>query len=158
MNNDILEPIRWVRLDIVMLPLNPDGTVSFYDKKIVLHKFDIPRWIYDRKQWVIRWRTAYYQMKYPKADIQYITCFYDKRTNMELLHNNTYNNLIAAKRMITKLNTAIKRYEHERAKELFWEKEHDEKYQTMLVKLLDYEKKKEYLSKAYGELTNGSQS
>ena len=52
-------------------------------KWINLYKYDLPRWLYDEKKWVIRWRVAKEQCKYPLKDVNSYTSFYEKKTGFD---------------------------------------------------------------------------
>lgn len=141
--------IRWVRIKVVLVENNPDGSANFYENKKVLHDYDIPRWVYERRKWVVVWRLSYWQCKYPKNIVQFVTGFYDKRTGLELSYKTTHSKLSAAKGMITKLNRFMSEYEFERSKELFWDKENDVEYQKYAVKLSEYKEKEITLQEKY---------
>ena len=52
--------------------------------RIVLHTYDLPRNLYERHSWVIRWRVARLQCLHPKEDIHPYFSNYDKRTGLSL--------------------------------------------------------------------------
>lgn len=52
--------------------------------RIVLHKYDLPRNLYERHSCVIRWRVARLQCLHPKEDIPPYFSNYDKRTGLSL--------------------------------------------------------------------------
>ena len=60
-------------------------SVGYYigSEWVLLHKYDLPRWLYDNKQWVIRWRIAKELCKYPKYHVISYLVFYDKKAGFD---------------------------------------------------------------------------
>jgi hypothetical protein len=100
---------KWVHISIFRVIVNNDGR-SQWDNKILLYEYNIPRTIYDRKQWILRWRTAKFQCQYPRDTINLSLSFYDKTSGIELAWNSVLNKLIAAKRNITKMRNKMAEY------------------------------------------------
>jgi len=131
------EVIPYVQIKIIQHGLRSDGSTN-YQERTLLHIYDIPKAVYERWRWVIRWRTSFLQCKYPKHTIQTGFAFYDKKTGQSLFMS-PLSKLIAHKAMVTKIKNRIAEYENEQKKKLFWEPEHDTAYQNTLAKLSRYE-------------------
>jgi len=129
---------KYVKLRIIKYALREDGSTDYHEGKEYLKEYDLPRELYERKQWVMRWRSAWFQCRYPKNEISRQISFYDLKSGADLELEPLLNRLVSAKRMITKLRNAIAEYEAERATELIWEKEYDTLYQKALSKLERY--------------------
>lgn len=53
---------------------------GYAEKQVNLYHYNLPREMYFRYEWVIRWRMAKLQYKYPKQIISKSLYFYDKRS------------------------------------------------------------------------------
>jgi hypothetical protein len=104
--------VRWVFIDIMLIPLKADGT-SDYSKKQRLFTFDLPREVYERREWVVRWRVAKLQCLYPRNYITPYFTYYCKKTKLPI-YKGVLDKMISAKRMITtilnKMEEAKKEY------------------------------------------------
>lgn len=78
--------------------------------KVRLFSYDLPRKVYERKQWVIRWRAAKLQCQYPKDTIRTYTSFYDKRLGNYPNLSKDLRTLISAKALVTKQQRKIEEY------------------------------------------------
>ena len=66
---------RWV---IVTFELRKtDGPIE------ILYRYDLPRTMLKRYRWVVRWRTARFQCRFPRDTITATYCYYDKRTGLK---------------------------------------------------------------------------
>lgn len=72
----------------------------------VLHRYDLPHEIYKKYHWVIRWRIAYWQCKYPREHISSCFYFYDKKSGLELGYNTLLSKYVSAKAQVTKVKNA----------------------------------------------------
>lgn len=65
---------------------------------VKLYRYDLPRAMYERWQWVIEWRIAKCKCQHPREDVSSTTCYYDKKTgdNDEALAmlNQMHNHLV----------------------------------------------------------------
>ena len=115
---------QWVRV-----------TVGFYNdnrEAVMLHVYDLPRAMWERYRWVIRWRTAREQCRYPRRSVVAWISHYDKRTGLRTDFNSCLNKLIAAKAQITKAGRCI---EHHIAEQnVLYPLFYDEATDTELVK------------------------
>ena len=96
-----------------------------------LYSYDLPREMLERWMWVIRWRLAKMQCKYPRCHISTYYHYYDKRTGLDTGFGSLLYKLSAAKAQITKVEKAIAGYiEFQSANNMFFNLETDE----MLIK------------------------
>lgn len=94
--------------------------------RIVLHTYNLPRELYERRSWVIRWRMARLQCLYPKEDIHPYFSYYDKRTGLSAGFDSALSKLSAAKAQITIAERKEKEYiEYQRANNLFFDEATD---------------------------------
>lgn len=135
---------RRVEITIYLIAQKQDGSPDHHAPKKILSSYDLPRELYERRQWVITWRAAWWQCKYPKRHIQTMHAYYDKKTGQNLL-DPKFIRITTCKRMITKMKNKITEYEAARTKELFWDKDRDNVYQKGLRKLRMYQEELEQL-------------
>lgn len=88
-------------------------TIGYYNKKrekVKLYVYDLPRELYERRRWVVRWRTSRLQCEHPRDDICTYHCYYDKRTGLKTDYNSCLSKLAAAKAQVTKAKRSEERY------------------------------------------------
>ncbi len=109
-------------------------------RRAVLFRYDLPRDVYERYRWVIRWRQSRYQCLYPREDVMVYHSYYDKSTGLRTDINSCLSRLAASKAQIT----IAKRKEQEY---LDWQKRNnlffDENTDEDLIKFQEKLKKKE---------------
>lgn len=121
---------RWVEVTLYY---------GYADKQVSLYHYNLPREMYFRYQWVIRWRMAKLQCQYPKQIIGISLYHYDKRSKESLELNSCLTKLISAKAQITKAERSMNEYiEYNRQNNLFFDEDTDEE----LVKFRDKLKRK----------------
>jgi hypothetical protein len=98
--------LRFVEITIVRQPMRPDGSYDWHNKE-QLFRYDFPREVYERRQWVITWRMARFQCQFPKCRITPIHCYYHRRANIAIWKI-PLDKLVSAKRMVTKITNAMK--------------------------------------------------
>ena len=133
-----MEIERWVKITIYLVAQKSDGSPDHHAPKKVLSSFDLPRELYERRQWVIVWRLAWWQCRYPRRYLWSGYHYYDKKTGQDLM-DPTYNRIQTCRRMVTKLTNSMRKYEGERARELIWEKDRDPQWQQAVAKLKAYQ-------------------
>ena len=95
--------------------------------RIVLHTYDLPRNLYERHSWVIRWRVARLQCLHPKEDIHPYFSYYDKRTGLSTGFDLALSKLSAIKAQISIAEWKEKEYiEYQRTNNLFFDEPTDE--------------------------------
>ena len=101
---------------------------GYADKQVSLYHYNLPREMYFRYQWVIRWRMAKLQCQYPKQIVSTSLYFYDKRTGESMEVSGCLSKLISAKAQVTKAERMIREYiEHNRQNNMFFDENTDEK-------------------------------
>ena len=107
---------------------------GYADKQVSLYHYNLPREMYLRYQWVIRWRKAKLQCQYPKQTVSTSLYFYDKRSGESLEVDFCLSKLVSAKAQVTKAERMMREYiEYNRQNNLFFDEETDEE----LVKFKD---------------------
>lgn len=141
---------RYVRIIIEKRGLAPDGKTIYRDRE-VLFEYDLPRDLYERKKWVINWRSARFQCLYPRSNITLAHCFYDKKTGQDLFDRGApINKLIAAKRNVTKMENILEKA-REDAKGTLFDHTHHAGYQKFVERLEGYRRRvQELTEEIYG--------
>ena len=92
-----------------------------------LYHYDLPREMLKRWMWVISWRRAKFQCKYPRSHLSTNYHYYDKHTGLETGFGTLLYKLSAAKAQITKVERTIAGYiEYKYGNNLFFNSETDE--------------------------------
>jgi len=97
--------LRFVEITIVRQPMRPDGSHDWHSKE-QLFRYDFPREVYERRKWVITWRVAKFQCRFPKCRITPIYCYYHRKANIAIWKI-PLDKLVSAKRMVTKITNAM---------------------------------------------------
>lgn len=109
---------------------------GYADKQVSLYHYNLPREMYFRYQWVIRWRMAKLQCQYPKQIVSTCLYFYDKRSGESLEVSSCLSKLISAKAQITKAERWMNEYiEYNHQNNLFFDEESDEELVKFREKL-----------------------
>ena len=108
-----------------------------YDhQSVTLYTYDLPREVYERRMWVIRWRVAILQCKYPRNDVYTSFYYYDKRSGESLEVSSCLSKLISAKAQITKAERRMNEYiEYNRQNNMFFDENTDEELAKFREKL-----------------------
>lgn len=117
-------------------------------QRVVLFRYDLPRDVYERRQWVVRWRHARFLCQYPKENVQTYFSYYDRRTGLSMDFGSALSRLSAAKAQITIARRKEQEYlEYQRQNNLFFNETEDEtlakfrrKLQTKIEKYAELEK------------------
>lgn len=127
---------RWVYISI---EYKDEGKLE----PVRLFSYNLPREVYERRRWVVRWRIARLQCQHPK---QYVECFhsyYDRRSGESLGFESCLSKLISAKAQVTKAERTMYDYiERNRQHNLFFDEATDEALVKFRYKL---ERKKEHV-------------
>ena len=94
-------------------------------KKVVLHRYDLPREILQRRRWVINWRMAKLTCTDPRAHIYETLSFYDKTSGETYGFNSDLSRLTALKGRITLQENRIKDYIEANKGNLFFDETND---------------------------------
>ena len=118
---------RWVEVTLYY---------GYAEKQVSLYHYNLPREMYFRYQWVIRWRMAKLQCQYPKQIVSTSLYFYDKRSGESLEVSSCLSKLISAKAKITKAERKMNEYiEHNRQNNMFFDENTDEELVKFREKL-----------------------
>lgn len=117
-------------------------------ERVILFRYDLPRDIYERRQWVVRWRHARLLCRYPRENVQTFFSYYDRRTGLSMDFGSALSRLSAAKAQITIARRKEQEYlEYQRQNNLFFNENDDEqlakfrrKLQTKIEKYAKLEK------------------
>lgn len=96
-------------------------------QRVILFSYDLPRDVYERYEWVIRWRHARFVCLYPKEDVQTFFSYYDKRTGLSTDFGSLLSKLSAAKAQITIARRKEQEYiDYQRQNNLFFDEDEDD--------------------------------
>lgn len=109
---------------------------GYAEKQVSLYHYNLPREMYFRYQWVIRWRMAKFQCQYPKQIIGISLYHYDKRSGESMGLNSCLSKLISVKAQVTKAERMMKNYiEQNRQNNMFFDENTDEELVKFREKL-----------------------
>lgn len=109
---------------------------GYAEKQVNLYHYNLPREMYFRYQWVIRWRMAKLQCQYPKQIVSTSLYFYDKCSGESMEVSGCLSKLISAKAQITKAERRMNEYiEYNHQNNLFFDEESDEELVKFREKL-----------------------
>ncbi|MBD5585361.1 MAG: hypothetical protein HDQ88_09785 [Clostridia bacterium] len=77
---------------------------------VKLFTYDLPREVYERREWVVEWRKAKLTCLYPKVGIQRFISYYDKRLGNNPNLTADLRKLTSAKAQVTKARKQIEKY------------------------------------------------
>lgn len=122
-------------------------------ERIVLYHYDLPRELYERYRWVIRWREAKLLCQYPKKNIHTYYSYYDKRTGLNTDFNSLLSKLTSTKAQITIAERKEQKYlQYQRQNNLFFDEQTDEQLIKFRKKLSKKRQQyKEHITKIYKE-------
>lgn len=117
--------------------VKPFVIVSLEDQstKEKLYKYDLPREMFWRYQWVVKWRMARLQCQRPKHNIVQYLSFYDKVTGLEFGFGSLLSKLTAAKAQVTILENKMADYKERMKEYLFFDEETDENIRMLKCKI-----------------------
>lgn len=117
-------------------------------ERVILFRYDLPRDIYERRQWVVRWRHARLLCRYPRENVQTFFSYYDRRTGLGMDFGSALSRLAASKAQITiAMRKELEYIEYQRQNNLFFNENDDEnlakfrrKLQAKIEKYAELEK------------------
>jgi hypothetical protein len=119
-----LEVQHWVYIGIERIDANGN--------RVRIFSYDLPREVYERRNWVVRWREAKCRCQYPKDNVQCYFSFYDKRLGNDQKLSDDLRKLISCKAQVSKQQRLIDEYiDWHRKNDLFF----DENTDTELLKI-----------------------
>ena len=118
---------NWVQISICY---------GYGHQSVTLYTYDLPREVYERRMWVIRWRVARLQCQYPRNDVYTSFYYYDKRSGESREVRSGRSKLISAHAQRTKAERRMNEYiEHNRKNNLFFDENTDEELVKFREKL-----------------------
>lgn len=118
---------NWVKISICY---------GYGNQSVTLYTYDLPREVYERRMWVIRWRVARLQCQYPRNYVYTSFYYYDKRSGESLKVSSCLSKLISAKAQITKAERRMNEYiEYNRRNNMFFDENTDEELVKFREKL-----------------------
>lgn len=148
---------QWMVICIDIAPNYPDGRTNHSAAKTV-HRYDIPRRMYDKWKWVFNWRLAWYQCQYPRNYVSKSYSFYDKKTGLEMGYGKALTKLISMKGQVTRNRNKLERARkiHNQKYGLFNDFESSEEYKKLMGKISHYESEVSKYSEEVEKLKNES--
>ena len=105
-------------------------------QSVTIYTYDLPREVYERRMWVIRWRVARLQCQHPRNDVYTSFYYYEKRSCESLEVSSCLSKLISAKAQITKAERKMNEYiEYNRHNNMFFDENTDEELAKFKEKL-----------------------
>lgn len=96
-------------------------------QRVILFSYDLPRDVYEKYGWVVRWRHARFVCQYPKEDVQTFFSYYDKRTGLSTDFGSLLYKLSAAKAQITIARRKEQEYiDYQRQNNQFFDEDEDD--------------------------------
>lgn len=93
---------KWVRIVI--------GYRNERNECVDLYLYDLPREVYERHRWIVRWRCARLQCRFPRFAVQCYYDYYDRRTGLKTGMGSCLSALAAAKAQVTKAERNMEKY------------------------------------------------
>lgn len=114
--------------------------------KDLLYRYDLPRDMFWKYEWVIEWRRARYICQRPRHKISCFLTFYDKKTGLEFGFGSLLSKMTSAKSQITMLENRLAKYKELMKEDLFFDETKDPniakfrcKIEAQRQKITDYE-------------------
>lgn len=98
--------------------------------------YDLPREVYERRPWVVRWREAVLVCRFPRANVSRFCSYYDRRLGNDVRLTDDLRRLVAAKAQVTRARRKLEEYvAWNRANNLFFDEAADEELARFRAKL-----------------------
>ena len=117
------------------------------DTKERLYSYDLPREMFWKYQWVIRWRMARLQCQRPKHYICHYLSGYDKKTGLEIGLKSPLSQLTSAKAQVTINERKLKDYLGRMKNDLFFDEKTDPIVAKLKCKISSYNQQIQELEK-----------
>lgn len=113
-----LEVQNWVYIGIERI--DTKGT------RVRIFSYNLPREVYERRDWAVRWREAKLRCQFPKDNVQCYFSFYDKRLGNDPKLTADLRTIASAKAQVSKVQRKIDEYvKYHRANGLFFDESTD---------------------------------
>ena len=131
-----------------MISIERDGDKA--GEYISLYRYDLPRHIAEKYDWVVRWRAARLQCQYPRYCIRIYHCPYKKVMGVNIGIQKDIDTFVAAKAQYTKQKRFLDDYiSKQKATNMFFNEDTDQEVVNSKAKL---ESKKENIEQAEARL------
>lgn len=122
---------RWVRIGILMETRRTEhGTeeqrMAFYD---------LPLDVYQRREWVIRWRAARIQCQHPRNQVRTFCDYYRRMKGNDIGMQQDIDKFTRAKASVTIQRKNIEEYIARQRQDMFWHEDCDQKLQEIVARL-----------------------
>lgn len=96
-------------------------------ESVRLFTYNLPREVYERRTWVIRWRQSKLQCQHSKQNVVCYFSYYDRQSGESLEFNSFLSNLISSKAQVAKAERKMREYiEYNRQNNMFFDEDTDE--------------------------------
>lgn len=106
-----------------------------------LYRYDLPRKMFWRWNWVIDWRAARLLCQNPKDGINHVLSFYDRKTGLEYGFGSLISGLTSAKANVTIVTNKLQEYIQRQDGNMFFDEASDEIVQKFKAKISAYKAK-----------------
>lgn len=113
-----LEVQHWVYIGI--------ERIDTKGNRVRIFSYNLPREVYERWDWAVRWREAKLRCLFPKDNVQCYFSFYDKRLGNDPKLTADLRTIASAKAQVSKVQRKIDEYvKYHRANDLFFDESTD---------------------------------
>ena len=101
-----------------------------------IFSYNLPREVYERRRWVVRWREAALVCRFPRSSVKVYHSYYDRRLGNDVSLTTDLRKLVSAKAQVTKARRKMDEYvSWNRANNLFFDEDTDEELARFREKL-----------------------
>lgn len=102
-----------------------------------IFSYNLPREVYERRRWVVRWREAALVCRFPRSSVKVYYSYYDRRLGNDISLTTDLRKLVSAKAQVTKAQRKMNEYvSWNRANNLFFDEDTDEELARFRTKLV----------------------
>ena len=118
---------RWVKIAVVY---------KLEGNEIVLYRYDLPVWQYNKWAWVVRWRQAKLQCQHPRECVTLAFDYYKKVMGYTIGMQQDIDKFVAAKAQVSLQERIVKEYvEQQQKSNFFFDEDADEQLLKIKAKL-----------------------
>ena len=122
---------RWVRLEILMETRRTEKGTE--EKRMAF--YDLPLDVYQRREWVIRWRAARIQCQHPRNTVRTFSDYYRRMKGNDLGMQQDIDKFIATKAAVTRQRKNIEEYLARQRQNLFFDEANNQNLKAIIEKL-----------------------
>lgn len=112
-------------------------------EKVELYSYDLPWEMYEKYEWVIRWRRSRLQCMYPRMTVRHYVSIYFRKDGCQFDYKGILGRYIAAKAQVTRALNVRDAYVSHRRSDIFFNEAEDGQLTRFNRKLAEKEKKLE---------------